>query len=55
MQLEIKDDIEIQIDENFYKENSKEINKKIKLIKLPLKLILLLNLYQRIFLNLIMN
>ena len=28
-----KDDIEIQIDENFYAENSKEINKKIKLIK----------------------
>ena len=33
MQLDNKDDIEIQIDENFYDENSKEINKKIKLIK----------------------
>ena len=33
-----KDDIEIKIDENFYKENSKEINKKIKSIKLSFKI-----------------
>ena len=34
MQLDNKDDIEIKIDENFYKENSKEINKKIKKLQL---------------------
>ena len=34
----IKDDIEIQIDENFYDENSKEINRKIKLTKCKLKI-----------------
>ncbi len=33
-----KDDIEIQIDENFYDENSKEINRKIKLTKCKLKI-----------------
>ena len=35
--LDNKDDIEIQIDENFYKENSKDITKKIENIKLTFK------------------
>ena len=33
-----KDDIEIQIDEIFYNENSKVINKKLKSIQLPFKI-----------------
>ncbi len=33
-----KDDIDIQIDENFYSDNYKEINKKIKLIELSFKI-----------------
>ncbi len=34
-----KDNIDIQIDENFYSENSKEITKKIKILDLPFKVI----------------
>ena len=33
------EDIEIQIDENFYSKNSKEINKKLKLIEMPYKVV----------------
>ncbi len=33
-----KDEIEIEIDNNFYNENSEEINKKIKLQKIPFKI-----------------
>ena len=33
------EDIEIQIDENFYSKNSDEINKKLKLIEMPYKVV----------------